>query len=286
MSRLLITGASGYLGGHLLALAAAERWAVTGTYFSNPIAANGGAGLSLDLTDAGAVAAAVAAARPGAIIHTACSNRNPANVHAIVPAARHLAAAARAQGARLVHLSTDQVFDGEQAPYDDDDAPNPITEYGRAKAEAEAAVRAACPDAVIVRPSLIWSLDPLDKQTGWLVDGLCQGTRVTLFTDEQRCPVHLDDLAALLLQLARRPELAGPLNAGGAQALNRWDFGLRLLAALRLVRKPNVRPGRVAEGRLVRPRNLILRSRRAKALQLTALRGVDDVLAADLRRLA
>jgi dTDP-4-dehydrorhamnose reductase len=278
VTRLLVTGASGYLGAHAARLAAARGWMVTGTYHTHPIALPGVRGLPLDLTDPVAVQAAMAEAQPNAILHTACSNRDPENIAAIVPAARHLAEAAKAAGARLAHVSSDLVFDGEHAPYDDDTPPCPIMDYGRAKAEAEALVVALCPGAAVVRPSLIWALEPLDRQTGWLVDGVKRGTRVTLFTDEIRCPVHLDDLAALLLALAERPEVSGSLNAGGPQPLNRWDFGLRLLEALGLGRGPTVVPGTVAESGLVRARNLTLHSQRAQAL--SPLRGVDEALAA------
>lgn len=279
MSRLLITGAAGYLGTHLAPLAATRGWTVVGTQHAQAIAFPGVTPLPLDLTDAAAVQAAMVAAQPDAIVHTACSNRDPANVQAIVPAARHLAAAAQAAGISLVHVSTDLVFDGEHPPYADDTPPSPIGAYGRAKVEAEAVVREACPAAAIVRPSLIWSLNPLDKQTGWLVDGLRQGSRVTLFTDEIRCPVHLDDLADLLLALAEQRQVAGPLNAGGAQALSRWELGLRLLNALGLARGPNVVPGTVAESGLIRARNLTLHSRRAQQALGISLRGVDEVLA-------
>lgn len=278
MSRLLVTGGAGYLGRRLGPLAAAQGWQVTSTYFSTPPLA--GETVPLDLTDGPAVHAAVTALRPIAIIHTACSNRNAAHIAAIAPAARHLAEAAQAVGARLVHVSTDMVFDGEHAPYADDAPLGPLTDYAAAKAEAERLVRAACPGAALGRPSLIWSLDPLDKQTEWLVAGMRRGERVTLFTDEVRCPIHLDDLAAALLALAARPELSGPFNLGGRQALSRWEFGLRLLEALGLPRTANVLPGTVAGSGLRRPRDLTLRLDRATHAGLPPLRGVDDVLAA------
>ncbi len=254
MTRLLVTGGSGYLGGYVAQAAAAAlpTWEVTPISFSrfspHPAARR------LDLTDLASVANLVQTLRPTAILHTACSNRDARNVGAIVPAARHLAQAAHEHGARLVHVSTDLVFDGEHAPFDDDARPAPVMEYGRAKAEAESVVACLCPSAAIARPSLIWALDPRDRQTDWLVQGILRGERVTLFTDEVRCPVHLADLTIALLELVQRPDIAGPLNLGGPQPLSRWDFGLRLLQALGLSCPPNVVSGTVAAsgGRPVR----------------------------------
>jgi dTDP-4-dehydrorhamnose reductase len=280
VSRLLVTGGSGYLGRQVAQAAARAGWDVTAAYRGHPFpAAPGLTPVRLDLCQGGAVAALIAELRPAAVIHTACSNRDAANVEAIEPAARHLALAARRYGSRLVHVSTDMVFDGDHAPYGDEAAPAPLTEYGRAKAAAETAVAALDPGAVIGRPSLIWSLDPLDRQTAWLVDGMRRGGRVTLFTDEIRCPVHAADLVAALLELAGRAAIAGPVNLGGVQALSRWDFGLRLLRALDLPRAPNVVPGTVAESGQLRPRDLSLEMDRARRLLQARLRAVDEVLA-------
>ena len=278
MRRLLVTGASGYLGAFLSA-AVAPGWDVTGTFLTQSSRPSAVALRQLDLRDGQAVRRLLAELRPAAVIHTACSNRDQANLDAILPAARHLAAACHELGLRLVHVSTDLVFDGEHAPYTDESPPSPIMPYGQAKAEAEAAVASLCPEAAIVRPSLIWALDPLDRQTGWLVDGLRRGTPVTLFTDEIRCPVYLPDLATALLELAALPHLAGALNLGGPQALNRWDFGLRLLAALGLPRAQSIQPGTVAASGLTRARNLTLECRRASQSLATRLHAVDEVLA-------
>ena len=275
MRRLLVTGASGYLGAHLVS--AARGWEVSGTCYSQSARVQV---RQIDLRDSEAVRQLLASVRPDAVIHTACSNRDDDNISAIVPAACNLAAGCRDVGARLVHVSTDMVFDSEHAPYSDDAPPAPIMPYGRGKAEATAAN--LYPGAAIARPSLIWALDPLDRQTAWLVDGVRRGTAVTLFTDEIRCPVHLHDLSAALFELAARPLLAGPLNLGGRQPLSRWDFGLRLLSAFGLDGRDNIQPSTVAASGLVRARNLTLESRRAEQVLATRLRGVDDVLPADV----
>ncbi len=275
MTRLLLTGSAGYLGA--LVHTAARAWEVLAVYHVTPPAGPGPA-QQLDLRDAAATRAMLEAFRPEVIVHTACSNRTPEHIAAILPAAQHLAAGAHRLGARLVHLSSDVVFDGEHAPYDDASPPTPLSDYARAKADAEAAVADLCPGAVIVRPSLIWGLDPLDHQTRWLVDGVRAGRPVTLFTDEYRCPTYVHDLVAALLELAARPEISGPINLVGPQALSRWDFGQRLLRALGVAPGPTLTAGTVRGSGLVRPRDLTIHPRRAVRELRTRLRPVDEVL--------
>lgn len=271
---LLITGASGYLGAHLLQ--STRYWQVTGTYFSRPLASLNGHGVQLDLTDAEAVQRHFSTLRPTVIIHAACSNRGDLN--AIVSAARNVAMMARMLSAHLIHISTDLVFDGEHPPYGETTRPSPVMDYGKAKAEAEAVVTELCPDAVIVRPSLIWGLQPLDHQTRWLVEAAKNNTPVTLFTDEIRCPIHISDLCQALLELATKTDISGPLHLVGPQALNRWQFGQRLLKALHLPLGSNITAGTVVASGLVRARNLTLSATRAQQLLKTHLRSVDEVL--------
>lgn len=278
MATLLVTGASGYLG-HAV-ITRARSFIVVPASFARPVAGHPYAA-RVDLRDPAAVDDLVRTAAPDAILHTAASNRNAEHIAAIVPAAIAVASAARRHGARLIHVSSDLVFDGEHAPYGDESAPAPLDNpYARAKAEAEQRVAEIHPGAAIVRPSLIWGLDPLDHQTSWLVDGAKSGAPVSLFTDEIRCPVHVDDLADWLLELAAHPELVGPFNAVGAQALTRWDFGQKLLRKLGLRPGPNVKAALSKEVAPSRARNLTLTAQRAAELVRVRLRGVDDVLAA------
>ena len=274
MKRLLLTGASGYLGARLLRTA--SDWHILPTYFSRPLAQPGA--FQLDLRDAKAVNHCLQTLQPDVILHAACSNGSADQIQAIVPAAQAIASAARCYNLRLVHVSSDIVFDGKQAPYTDEARLHPINDYARAKAEAEAIVAERCPEAAIVRPSLIWGLEPLDRQTRWLVDGIKRGDRITLFTDEVRCPVSVADLSLALLELAARPDIRGPLNLGGPQALSRWEFGMKLLAALRREPGPQVVALTVAESGLMRVRDVTMISARAKKLLKTKLRGVDEVL--------
>lgn len=271
-TRLLITGGSGYLGRHLarrLAGAAAFRY----TYFStDPLGLP--QGTALDLRDGAAVTRVVADFAPDAIIHTAGSNRTPDMTAVIVDGARHVVAAATSVGARLIHLSTDSIFDGRCAPYDETARPAPLNEYGRAKAAAEAIV-AAHPDAVIVRTSLIYGLEEMDNGTAWMAAALRQGRPVTLFTNQRRNPVWVETLAAACLELVTHP-YRGVLNVAGRQVMTRAAFGLRMLDWWGVAERATLSLGPDGSGQW--PLDCAMDVSRATGMLQTPLWGVDEVL--------
>jgi len=264
---LLVTGGAGYLGGELLRRAPGA----VGT-------AHTGAGdTRLDVRDAAAVERVVQSIRPDAVIHTAYARHGEGAWETNVTGARNVALAAAAVGARLVHLSTDVVFAGDAGrPYVEADAPRPLTDYGRAKAEAEAAVRLAHPGAAIVRTSLIYGgplPSPHERAVLSAVDG---ASGMAFFTDEIRCPVHVSDLADAVLELAGIP-YAGPLHVAGCDAVSRHEFATLVAAAGG--RDPElVRRTRSADLPEPRPLDCRLDCARARALLSTRLRGVCEVL--------
>jgi dTDP-4-dehydrorhamnose reductase len=197
------------------------------------------------------------------IIHTACSDRSSEEIKAIVPAARHLAQVAKGSSCRLIHLSTDLVFDGEEAPYHEQSLPKPICEYGRAKAEAEHIMTTLCPQAVIVRTSLIYGVDPVDHQTRWLLERLNKGQTIQLFTDEIRCPIWVNTLCECLLELTNT-DFSGVLNIAGPERLTRWEFGLGILALHDRPPTGKIVPSTRAEAGLIRPRDLTLNIEKAR----------------------
>jgi dTDP-4-dehydrorhamnose reductase len=122
-----------------------------------------------------------------------------------------------------VHVSSDAVFSGRTAPYDETCPPDPVTPYGAAKAAAETAVKGLDPAAVIARTSLIVGHGDSLHETG--VHALAAGTRQgVLFTDDIRCPIQVTDLAAALLELAASAH-AGLHHVAGADAVSRHELG-------------------------------------------------------------
>ena len=247
-SGLYVTGATGYLGAELVRRAP------------------GATSERVDVRDAEAVRAAFDRLRPRLVIHTAYRQDGEGGWETTVDGAENVARAANEVGARLVHLSTDVVFDGlKGAPYVEDDALCPVTGYGRAKAEAEDRVLAACPDALVVRTSLIVGgpgFTPSKHEQVALDPGM------TFYEDEFRCPIQVGDLVAALLELAEL-EVSGVLHVAGADAVSRAE--LAELVAGRPVRRAPAPPGR--------PLDCALDSSRARALLRTELRGVRTVLA-------
>lgn len=280
--RLLITGGSGYLGRHLVRLLMREpdRWPGTFAYTfhsADPHALPSGA--RLDVRDAAAVARLVASFRPDAVIHTVGSNR-PADMAAVITegtAAVVEALRARAPAARLVHVSTDSVFDGANAPYDERAEARPINDYGRAKLEAERGVLAGAAGAAIVRTSLIYSLDEMDNGTAWMVEALRAGQPVVLFSNQRRNPVWADALAAALLELAApgHPH-RGLLHVAGSQVMTRAEFGLRMLDAWGIRERETLTVAADAGGRW--PLDCEMDLSLARRVLRTPMPGVDEVL--------
>ena len=263
MSGLLITGASGYLGAEL----ARRAPQATGTYLT---AARAG-GRRLDVRDAAAVARLVGEIHPQTVIHTAYRESGEEAQAVNVDGSRNVAEAAAVVGARLVHLSTDLVFDGGLGrPYTEDDEAHPIMEYGRQKLAAERAVREAHPGALVVRTSLIYGgADPSRHE---LLARSSDG--VTFFTDELRSPVQVGDLAEALLELAQT-DAAGVLHVAGSDGVSRYEF-----ARLAVPDPERLASGLAAEHPTPRPLDCRLDSSRAQALLRTRLRGVREVLCA------
>jgi dTDP-4-dehydrorhamnose reductase len=228
--RILVVGAGGYLGSQVVRRATARGHEVVGTATT---AASGHR--VLDVRSRAAVLALLADVRAEAVLNLAARMDDWA---VTADGAAHVAVGA--SGARLVHVSSDVVHGGRPTPYTENDLPDPKGRYGAAKAAAETAVAAVAPAAAIVRTSLIIGSD--DSQHIRLVHDLIAGRRGGfLFEDEVRCPVHVDDLADGLIELAEN-DYPGVLNVAGPEPISRADLG-RLVA-----RRDGTDPSRVPTG--------------------------------------
>lgn len=234
----------------------------------------------LDITDADAVNATVRRLKPGIVINAAAWTNVDGAQQDVVQAmavnalgAANVAAAATSYGCRMIHVSTDYVFDGTaQQPIDESAAPGPINEYGVSKLAGEQAVRYEAPDAIIVRTSWLYSA----HGTNFLKTILRHGVerRVLDVVDDQTgCPTSASDFAAAIVSLAQRTGLKGGVyHYAGADAMTWFDFA-RLIVDYAARHDPEwadvqVRPiaTRLQESLAPRPAYSVLSCQKASAI--------------------
>jgi dTDP-4-dehydrorhamnose reductase len=259
MQRLLVTGGCGYLGRELVRRAPARGWDVRATWFERrPPPGSDAEWVRADLRQAGAAARAVADV--DAVIHTAYRQGEGAWEVNVEGSA---AVAEAARGLRLVHLSSDVVFDGRRGRYREEDVPAPVNAYGRSKAEAEQLVAELHGEATIVRTSLIYGGAEPGPQERLAAEG------TQFFVDEIRSPVQVGDLAEALLEVVAL-EHPGPLHLGGADDISRFDFAVLLGADPERIERANTTANRAPD--------VTLDSSLAAGLLQTRLRGAYEVL--------
>ena len=249
-----------------------------------------------DVTDAAAVTAIVDEARPQWVVNAAamthvdrCEDeaREAFAVNAV--GAGNVARACAAVGARLLHVSTDYVFDGTKgAPYVESDAPGPLNVYGASKLAGEHLVRAQCAAHAIVRTSGLYGLYPcLGKGTNFVETMLALARdrdRVRVVCDERLSPTFAEDLAAVVRGLIEDPLPPGTFhvaNEGGCA----WDEFAREI--FRLAGKAVVvEPIRAAEwgAPARRPADSTLENRALRAAGRAALPPWRDALRRYLER--
>jgi dTDP-4-dehydrorhamnose reductase len=272
--KLIVTGASGLLGGAIV-LAARDRNAVIAVAHRHPLRSAGGVvSEAADMSAEGVAMQLLARHRPDAVIHAAAATdvdgceRDPARATLLnETVARWVAIAAREAGARLIHISTEAVFDGTAGPYGEGDRPNPVNVYGASKLAGEGAVVEAHPEATIVRTTIYgWNAQPKRSLAEWFLSRFEQGQPAPGFEDAWMSPILVDDLADLLL-LALEQDVSGVLHIAGRECVSKAAFG-RELARTFGYDPSLVTPARVVDADLPAPRALrpCLRVDRAEAL--------------------
>lgn len=232
MKKLLITGASGFLGWHLCQIAKQEKWEVYGTYHNHFLEKSDAKISKVDLTNFQELKAIFNDIKPDAVIHTAAQSQpnycqlHPHESYSInVTASCHIAGLCADNSLPLVFTSTDLVFDGLKPLYQETDEVSPVNIYGEQKVQAETGILKVYPSAAICRMPLMFGREtPTAKSfIQQFIQILKEGKELNLFIDEFRTPVSANTAAmGLLLALEK---VNGIIHLGGKERISRYEFG-------------------------------------------------------------
>ena len=234
MKKLLVTGASGFLGWNICQTVKKE-WEIFGTIFSRPVEISGVNILKIDLTDFKELKNLFQEICPDAVIHTAAKSDpsfcqiNKTESHKInVDVPITIAKLCADSSIPCVFTSTDLVFNGLNAPYREEDPVCPVNIYGEQKVSAEEGMLKHYPGVAICRMALMFG-------TSWhgaksfihpMIEAMREGKVLRLFVDEFRTPVSVKAaVSGIFLSLEK---VRGLIHLGGIERISRYNFGKML----------------------------------------------------------
>jgi dTDP-4-dehydrorhamnose reductase len=284
----MVTGASGFVAGSVLTQAD-SGWEVHALSRSpGPAHGNNIQWHVCDPLVPNALARIFREIQPAAVIHTAaladidfCQANQQLARNVNVDLTRNLAGLCSSKGARMIFCSTDTIFDGEHAPYKEEDVPRPVNFYAETKVEAEQAISQLGSQAVIARLSLVVGLPLLGAGNSFLVrmiDAFKAGRTVATTAREIRSPVDVITAGLALLELAAS-EQQGVFHIGGLSRVTRLELNQLIAERFQFPRRLVVeQPQSALPGRAPRPRDVSLATDKALAELKTPMRTLDEGL--------
>ena len=237
MKKICVTGGNGLLGTKLLATACKKYSLVSIDIHESSLSqCDKLEYVRGDITDRDAIIDQLIRIHPGCVIHTAaftnvdgCEREKDKAWEVNVRGAENVAMACRDLKIKMIHISTDYVFDGKNGPYSETDEPNPISFYGKTKLESEKRISDILEDFVIARTMVLYGYFPGVRMNfvTWLINKLRDGEEVNIVTDQYGTPTLADDLARALIVLFEK-DGRGLYNTAGSELISRYDFALRI----------------------------------------------------------
>jgi dTDP-4-dehydrorhamnose reductase len=233
MEKILITGISGFLGWNL-ARALRSLYGIYGAYLDHQVFIPSVETLAFDFADLPKIEKFVNVLQPQAIVHTAalsrpdfCEAHRKETVTVNTLATKEIARVASRMGSKLIYISTDMVFDGEKGNYTEADTPAPINYYGKTKYLGELEVTNHSSYYAILRLSLLYGRGNGMRLNHFetLERSAKQSTRMSLFVDQYRTPLFIDDVVATVVRLLADKSLKGLFHLGGPEKMSRYQFG-------------------------------------------------------------
>ena len=241
--RVLIIGASGFIGQHLVRrLARTPGDCIVGTFLTRSPGTDEISWRNVDLTDPSGLQRLFQSFRPDAVVHLAAmadvgtAEREPERATAInVGATANIARLCDQYRAKLVFVSTEYVFAGDRGNYREDETPAPTTHYGRTKWEAELEVAKLRADWCVLRTSIVygWPEPGQRNFAPWLIESLRDGRVYNAPTDVYRTPILVDHLCEGIARLVAGDH-HGIYHVAGRDWVSMYDFASAIARAFRL----------------------------------------------------
>jgi len=232
--KLFITGVSGLLGVNL-AMQLRDDHQITGAYLSHPVSISGCQTMRLDLTSPEDVAKAIEATQPNVVINTValtdverCESDAPLAELLNQTTARNVALASSNIGAKFVHISTDQLFDGTSQWMTETDDLSPLNIYAKTKIQGENSVLEVCLDALIIRTNFFgWGTSLRASFSDWILRSLEERQTLNMLTDGYFTPILINDLINLIVEFVDAGA-SGTFNVCGVDRVSKYEFALEL----------------------------------------------------------
>jgi dTDP-4-dehydrorhamnose reductase len=238
MKKILITGANGLLGQAVSSIFKRESdfELIQSSVEDSPFLDLGIKYLKLDITNKDEVKKLVSQNHPDVIINCAaftdvdkCESERENCWRLNVDAVKNLIIASRPHNIKIVHYSTDYIFDGKNGPYKESSIPNPISFYGRSKLASENAIILSGVDSIIVRTMVLYGVGVKVKSNFalWMIDKLSHNIPINIVDDMIGNSTLADDLAYGTLKAVEK-NVKGIYNITGADIISRYEFAMIL----------------------------------------------------------
>jgi dTDP-4-dehydrorhamnose reductase len=233
MSKILITGGSGLLGLNLAVYFRARHQVTLGLH--NTQAQLAGVDVIQIPSSADGLTQVISKSAYDVVIHTAgltdvdaCEIEPLKATEINANLSRDVAISCQSAGVKLVHISTDHLFDGSKAMSDEKSTPIPLNQYAKTKLQAEQYVADACPEVLIIRTNFFgWGQSKKHSFSDWIIQSLKNSKIINLFDDVFFTPVLISVLAESIEKLLEF-KASGIFNISSNERISKYEFGLKL----------------------------------------------------------
>jgi len=256
---LLITGGSGLLAINWAYFMRHNHSIFLGIH-KRVVAIDGVQSVHINLTSVISIEEFLSQYQINLVIHTAamtsveqCESDPSSAYQANVILSQNVAQACSSHGVKLVHISTDHLFDGLSQLMTEDQPITPLNTYARTKAQAEVSIFLTCPNAIIARTNFFgWGLPYRPSFSDFILNALHEGKEVKLFADAFFTPIYMESLIQTLHHIV---DLGASCiyNIVGDERLSKYEFGLRIAS------KFNLNPNLVVRSFLSERDDLVIR---------------------------